>query len=145
VTIAALVPSYVSIRHLERGDELRAGDPRAAVEAYERAASADPLALAPHYRTGLLGLRLGDEALARRGFQAALDVQENWVSHFELGLLDAQAGRFVPAERRLRRAAALNRSDPLVNDALAAVRDRRRLDPLEVNRQVLADPVLAAP
>jgi hypothetical protein len=145
VAIAALVPPYVAVRQLERGDELRASDPRAALAAYDRAASADPLQLTPHLRSGFVGLRLGDAALARRGFEQALDVQQNWVSHFELGLLDAQAGRFGPAEARLERAAALNRNDPLVTDALAAVRERERLDPLEVNRQVLEDPVLAAP
>jgi tetratricopeptide (TPR) repeat protein len=145
VAVAALVPSYVSIRQLERGDELRASEPQAAIEPYDRAASADPLQITPHLRTGFVGLQLGDAALARQGFEDALDVQENWVAHFELGLLDAQAGRFGPAERQLRRAAELNRNDPLVTDALAAVRDRQRLDPLEVNRQVLEDPVLGAP
>jgi tetratricopeptide (TPR) repeat protein len=145
VAVAALVPPYVAVRQLERGDELRARDPQAALAAYDRAASADPLALTPHLRRGFLALRLGDTALARRAFEDALDVQEHWVPHFELGLLDAQAGRFAAAEQRLSRAAALNRSELLVTDALAAVRDRRRLDPLEVNRQVLEDPVLAAP
>jgi tetratricopeptide (TPR) repeat protein len=145
VALAALAPPYVAVRQLERGDGVRASDPRAALAAYERAASADPLSVTPHLRSGFLGLRLGDDALARRSFEAALEVQEHWVAHFELGLLDAQAGRFRDAERRLRRAAELNRSDPLVTDALAAVREGERLDPLEVNAQVLEDPVLAAP
>ena len=143
VTLLALVPAYLAVRQLARGDELRATDPRAALEAYDRAAEADPLALTPHLRSGFLGLRLGDEALARRSFEAALDVQENWVAHFELGLLDAQAGRFRPAEARIARAGQLNRSDPIVSEALAAVRDRQRLDPQEVNAQVLADPVIS--
>ena len=145
VALVALVPPYVSVRQLQRGDEMRAADPRGALSAYDRAAAADPLALTPHLRSGFVGLRLRDPALARREFQDALDVQESWVAHFELGLLDAQAGRFRAAEAQLRRAAELNRSDPLVTDALAAVRARERLDPLEVNAQVLQDPVLAGP
>jgi Flp pilus assembly protein TadD len=72
-------------------------------------------------------------------------VHDNWVARFELGLLDAQAGRFGAAEAQIRRAEALNRNDPIVTEALAAVRDGERLDPLEVNRQVLDDPVLAQP
>ena len=145
VALAALAPSYLAVRHLERGDELRTDDPRAALEAYDRAASADPLALTPHIRSGFVGLQLGEAALARRGFEAALDVQENWVAHFELGLLDAQAGRFGAAAERLERAAELNRNDPMVTDARAAVAERERIDPVEFNRRILTDPVLAAP
>lgn len=145
VALAALVPPYLSVRQLERGDDLRAADPRAALEAYDRAAAADPLALTPRLRSGFVALRVGDGARARREFLEALDVQEHWVPHFELGLLAAQAGRFGAAEARLRRAADLNGNDPLVTDALAAVRAGERLDPLEVNAQVLEEPVLAAP
>lgn len=145
VAIAALAPPYVAVRHLERGDDLRASDPGAALAAYDRAAGADPLAVAPHLRSGFLALRLGDEALARRSFQAALDVEQHWVAHFELGLLDAQAGRFGRARAELRRAAELNRADPVVTDALAAAEARERLDPLAVNAQSLDDPVLAQP
>jgi hypothetical protein len=145
VALLALVPSYLAVRQLARGDELRVTNPRGALAAYGRSADADPLALTPHLRSGFLALRLGDEALARRSFQDALDVHDNWVARFELGLLDAQAGRFGPAEAQIRRAEALNRNDPIVTEALAAVRDGERLDPLEVNRQVLDDPVLAQP
>ena len=72
-------------------------------------------------------------------------MQDNWVSHFELGLMDSQAGRFAAARRHLARAAALNANDPLVTDAQTAVADRQRLDPLEFSRRVLEDPVLAEP
>ena len=145
VAVVAFVPPYLAVRHIERGDDLRASAPPAAVAAYERAAGADPLSLVPHLRIGFLGVQTGDPALARRGFRDALDVQETWVAHFELGLLDAQAGRFGPAAARLRRAAELNASDPLVTDALAAVEDGERLDPREVNAQVLSQQVLAVP
>ena len=144
VAAVALVPPYLAVRHLDRGDELRANDPRAALEAYERAAGADPLSLTPHIRTGFVGLELEDPALARRGFEAALDVQEDWVAHFELGLLDLQAGRFAQADERLARAAELNRNDPMITDAQTAAAERERVDPVEFNRQILDDPVLGA-
>ncbi len=145
VTVAALVPPYLAVRQLAQGDDLRASNPREALRAYDRAAGADPLSLTPPLRTGFVGLQLRDEAVARRGFEDALAVQDNWVSHFELGLMDSQAGRFAAARRHLARAAALNANDPLVTDAQTAVADRRRLDPLEFSRRVLEDPVLAEP
>ena len=144
VAVAALVPSYLAVRELERGDDLRASDPRAALAAYDRAASADPLSLTPHIRSAFVGLQLGDEALARREFEAALDVQDAWVAHFELGLLDAQAGRFEAAAEQLDRAARLNRNDAMVTEAQALVADRKRIDVLEFNRGVLDDPVFEA-
>ena len=143
VAVAALVPSYLAVRQLAHGDDLRRTHPRAALAAYDRAASADPLSLTPHIRSAFVGLQLGDDALARREFEAALDVQDNWVSHFELGLLDAQDGRFRAAARRLDRAAELNRNDALVIEAQAAVADRKRIDVVEFNRQVLDDPWLS--
>jgi tetratricopeptide (TPR) repeat protein len=144
IALVALTPSYLAVRHLARGDDLRARDPRAALAAYDRAAAADPLSLTPHLRSGFVGIQLDDEPLARSGFQAALDVQDNWVSHFELGLLDLQAGRFEAAAARLIRAGQLNRNDPMITDALAAARDRERLDASEFNRRILTDPVFGA-
>ena len=145
IALVALTPPYLAVRQLARGDDVRASDPRAALAAYDRAASADPLSLTPHLRSGFVGIQLDDEPLARRAFQAALDVQDNWVSHFELGLLDLQAGRFDAARDRLTRAGQLNRNDPMITDALTAARERERLDAAEFNRRILTDPVLAAP
>ena len=39
----------------------------------------------------------------------------------------------------------MNRNDPIVTDALAAIEEGERLDPVEVNRQVLTQPVFGAP
>ena len=145
VAVLVMVPPYLSVRNIERGDDLRRTDPRAALAAYDRAAAWNPLAVEPHLSRGFTALDLRDAALARRSFEEALDVREDWVAVFELGLLDSQAGRRAAARRQLTRAAALNHNDPIVTDALAAVKDGQRLEPLEVNRQVLTQPVLAAP
>ena len=87
-----------------------------------------------------------DEAVARRAFQEALDVQDNWVSHFELGLLDLQAGRFdAPRDRaHPRRAAQPQRPDGRRRA------DRRRASASGSTRPSSTaasstDPVLAAP
>ena len=146
VAVVALVPPYVAVRQIERGDDRARRATRAAPSRPTTARR--PPTRCRSRRTcaaASSASRLGDEALARRSFEAALDVQEHWVAHFELGLLDAQAGRFRAAEAQLRRAAELNRNDPLVTDAIAAVEGRNRLDPQEVNERVLEDPVLAEP
>jgi O-Antigen ligase len=145
VAVLVMVPPYLAVRNLEQGDALRRSNPREALAAYDRAATWNPLAVEPHLSRGFTALDLRDAALARRSFEEALDVREDWVAHFELGLLDSQAGRRAAARRQLTRAEALNNNDPIVTDALDAVKDGERLEPLEVNRQVLTQPVLAAP
>ena len=145
VAIIVMVPPYLAVRLVERGDDLRTSDPRGALESYDRASGFNPLAVEPYRSSGFVALNLHDAALARRSFERALDVREDWVSRFELGLLDSQAGRRAPALAQLKRAARLNRNDPIVTEALTAVEKGERLDPLAVNRQVLEQPLLAAP
>jgi tetratricopeptide (TPR) repeat protein len=140
-----MVPPYFALRNIDRGDELRAGDPQAALAAYDRATAWNPLAIEPYLRSGFVGLDTHDAALARRGFRRALDVREDWVARFELGLLASQAGRRAQALAEVRRAARLNRNDPIVEGALAAIEDGKRLDPLAVNREALNQPALGAP
>jgi tetratricopeptide (TPR) repeat protein len=145
VAFAVMVPPYLAVRYIERGDELRAGDPQGALAAYDRAARVNPLAVEPYRKRGFTALDLHDAALARRSFEQVLDMREDWVAHFELGLLDAQAGRRAPARAQISRAAQLNRNDPIVEDALVAVENGQRLDPRAVNRQALDQPALGQP
>jgi tetratricopeptide (TPR) repeat protein len=145
LAVAAMVPPYLAVRHVEHGDDLRTSDPRGALAAYDRAAAVNPLAVQPYRSSGFVGLGLRDAALARRSFERVLEMREDWVARFELGLLDSQAGRLASARAQIRRAAQLNRNDPIVEDALAAVEDGTRLDPLAVNRQARAQPALAPP
>jgi O-antigen ligase/polysaccharide polymerase Wzy-like membrane protein len=145
IAFVAMTPPYLAARDIARGDDLRASDPRGALEAYDRAAGLNPVAVEPHLSRGFVALDLRDAALARRSFEEALDVREDWVAHFELGLLDSQAGRQRRARAQIETAARMNRNDPIVTDALAAIEDGERLDPLEVNRQALTQPVFGAP
>jgi tetratricopeptide (TPR) repeat protein len=145
VTVASLALPYAAVRYVERGVDAADRSPAAALADYDRAASADPLTIQPLLRRGFLELRLRRPAEARAAFEEVLEREDHWVAHFELGLLDAQAGRFAPALAELRRAAQLNRGDTLLLDAIDEVREGERVDPLEVNARVLAEPVLAAP
>jgi tetratricopeptide (TPR) repeat protein len=145
VALVVMVPPYLAVRYVERGDDLRASDPQGALAAYARAADINPLAIDPYRKRGFVGLSLDDDALARRSFERVLEMREDWVAHFELGLLDSQAGRQSAARAQIRRAAELNRNDPIVDDALAAVQRGERLDPQAVNAQALDQPALRPP
>ena len=142
---ASLALPYVAVRYVDRGIDEAATEPNAALQDYDRAAAADPLTIQPLLRKGFLALRLRRPAEARAAFEDVLEREDHWVARFELGLLDARAARFAAALASMERAAELNRNDTLLLDAMAEVRERKRLDPLAVNARVLAEPVLAAP
>jgi tetratricopeptide (TPR) repeat protein len=145
LALVVMIPPYLAVRDIARGDELRARDPRAALDSYRRAADLNPLAIEPYLRSGFAGLDLHDAALARRNFERVLDIREDWAARFELGLIASQTGHPRVARAQIRRAVALNRNDPILEDALAAVEDGERLDPLAVNRTALFQPALGAP
>jgi len=145
VALVVMTPPYLAQRNLDRGNDLRASDPQEALKAYDRAAGLNPLAVDPLLNSGFVGLQLHDAALARGEFERALDRREDWVAHFELGLLDSQARKRRAARAEIERANQLNRNDPVVLGALKDVQDGKRLDPLEVNQRALTTVVAGAP
>jgi O-Antigen ligase len=144
-SVVALVSPWLAVRWIERGDGLRAVEPAAAYEAYDRAAGFNGLDSTPRLRSGFVALDQEDFPRARREFERAIDVEETWLPQLELGLLDLRAGRFDAASRRIERARQLNRHDPLIAEARAAARERRRVDPREINRLVFESPVFSQP
>ena len=140
-----MTPPYLAQRNLDRGNDLRAGDPQEALKAYDRAAGLNPLAVEPLLNSGFVGLQLHDATLARGEFERALDRREDWVAHFELGLLNSQARKRRAALAEIERANQLNRNDPVVLGALKDIQDGKRLDPLEVNQRALTTVVAGAP
>jgi hypothetical protein len=136
IALVVMTPPYLAERNLDRGNDLRASDPQEALKAYDRAAGLNPLAVEPLLNSGFVGLQLRDAALARGEFERALDRREDWTAHFELGLLNSQAGKRRAARAELERASQLNRNDPIVLGALKDVEDGKKLDPLEVNEKV---------
>ena len=100
VALVVMTPPYLAQRNLDRGNDLRAGDPQEALKAYDRAAGLNPLAVEPLLNSGFVGLQLHDATLARGEFERALDRREDWVAHFELGLLNSQASKRRAAPRR---------------------------------------------
>ena len=135
--LASLVFPYVSHRYVERAEATWRTDPAGAVRDLQRAARVNPWSVEPHVTLGTLAMALGAERAARRSFNRALEVERTWYPYLQLGLLDAQEGSFRRAERRLARAARLNREDELVQEARDAVADRERIDAMSFTQRML--------
>ncbi len=138
---AALVvaPAYLSVRFAEQGVAQGFERPDAAFRDLDRAAELNPLSPRPHFSAGTLAVALDLPNRARREFHEALDVEEHWYPHFQLALLDAQAGRFPAARRELERAEELNMGDFFLARARERIDARRRIDPAAFNRFVLRE------
>jgi hypothetical protein len=80
--------------------------------------------------------------VARQAFERSLDVEDNWLAHFELALFHAADGRFGPAARELGLARELNARDPALARVERLIDARRRVDPqrenLRLQRRIFA-------
>ena len=144
LSLLALVPSWLAVRYTDRALAVAATDSAAALRDLDRASSLNRDAIRPHLTAGGIALRAGNAPAARRAFTEALAVEDHWLPHFQLSLLDAQAGRFGPAGVQIRRAMALDANDPLLAEAAKQIKARRRIDPLKFNQRTLQQPVFAA-
>jgi O-antigen ligase len=135
--LAALTLPYFSIRSVNSAIDRPASDSAGVDRDLDRAAALNPLSPEPHLVGGRLALVRRDYDGAREAFERALEEEQGWYAHFELALLDAHAGRFATAERRIARARALNRPDHLMRDTAELIRRRVRIDPATVDRRKL--------
>jgi hypothetical protein len=133
----ALGTSYVSLRLVDRAFATFRSNPGQAYSNLSTAQSIDPLNANPITSEGTIALYQGDTGRATRAFERALRRQDDWYPRLELGLIDAQAGRFAEALTQMDAAARLDVDDPVLDQARAAVAAHRRLDPFAVNSQVL--------
>lgn len=136
VAIAVLSVQYIAVRYYERAGRVGAANAAAAFKDLESAAALNPLWIQPYLREGALAVKLDDRAHARAAFANALDVEASWYAHLELGLLEAQVGRFRRARRQLELAADLSAHDEFVTKARRLVRERRRIDPAKFNNDI---------
>jgi O-antigen ligase len=136
--VASLVAPYLAVRYEHRALATWRTDSAAAFRDFDRARAANPLEVKPLLSKGTTALALKRDDVARDAFRAALRVEDHWYPHFELALMEAQAGRFRSARREIRRAGLLNAHDAVVADARDQIAARRRLDPMEINRKILS-------
>lgn len=121
---------------LAAGDVAR--DPARALARLQEAERLNPFSAQPARVAGTIALRIGDVAVARDWFRAALDrVPDDAYATFELGAIEATYGDRRTARRLLERARALNPRDPLTRQALAGVRAGRPVSVEELNAELL--------
>lgn len=135
--LVALGTSYLSLRLVDRAFAVYRTDPRHAYDNLSTAQSLDPLNANPITSEGTIALYRGDTGRATRAFERSVRKQDDWYPRLELGLIDAQAGRFAAAQAQMDRAARLDVNDPILDQARAAVAAHHRLDPFAVNAQIL--------
>lgn len=111
------------------------GDPAAAFDDLDSAASLNPLSANPRLLGGSIALRLGQRAHAERLFRAALDRDpRDAYAHLELGALVAARGRRAEAVTLLTRASQLDPRDDIVRTVLKRVRGGKKVDLAAINQ-----------
>jgi hypothetical protein len=137
LAFAALALPYLATKWEERAFATYRVDPQAAYADLDRARAANPLSAGPWLAEGTIAIYVQDPARAKHAFRRSLELEENWYAHLELGLLQAETGRFSAAEREIRAALRLNKVDVFVRRALRRVRRRRPVDALRFNERLL--------
>ena len=129
IALVALVPAYLSVRYVNRAEERAAVDVDSAFEDLDRARSLNPASLDPDLAEGRIAISARRYDVAREAFEHSLTVEDNWLAHFELALINTGRGRFGPAAAQLRQARALNARDPVLTRLSRNIEARRRVDP----------------
>jgi tetratricopeptide (TPR) repeat protein len=137
VLAASLIAPWIAARQQQRAVATWRSDPAGALADLDHAADANPLSALALLSKGTIAIQLGRAGVARASFRDAIRREDNWLPHFQLALLDADAGRFRAAGREIRRAAELSASDSFVSSAAADIEQHRRLDPVALNRELL--------
>ena len=128
----ALALPYLAERDVARAGETWRAAPSAAFDRLDRARDLNPLSARPDLTAGAIALELGEPAIARRRFAAALErEQRNWFAAFARGLAASQLGERAAARADFLRARALDPREPLVLEALERVRGARPLTAAE--------------
>lgn len=136
LALVALVPPWLSLRYVERaeGNLSRGLEPTFAD--LGRAHDLNPLSLSPRLTEARIAIEYGQNRRARRALEEAVEIEDNWYSHFELALLDAQARDFAAARRQIARARELSGSDSVLAQYERLIRAGKRLDPAAINREL---------
>jgi hypothetical protein len=130
--VAGFAAPWLSARDTLRAHDVFTRDPRQAPEALrllDRAAGLNPWSTAPRFEEAQIGLALGNEALAREGYQAVLERDpRDMYSNLALATLASMAGDRAQALRYARRARDLSPRDPLAEAILGDLGRGKRVD-----------------
>jgi Flp pilus assembly protein TadD len=114
--------SYLSVREVSIGSDLRGSNPTQALAHLQTAADLNQYDSEPARLAGTTALQTGsyEEALARFG-QATARQPGGWFSWFGAGLAASELGEPAVARHNFEVAKSLNRSQLVIKDALARV------------------------
>lgn len=139
--LVSLIPAWLAVRYLDRGNSERALNPAAAFRDYDRSAALNTLAPDARVAEGALAVGLGQKARARTAFTRALEREPNWFSYLQLAILDAGDGHFDSASTLLAKASALDAKDPVIAAARSKISHREKVDPGQLNEKAMASPL----
>jgi O-antigen ligase len=112
--------------------------PRKAYSRLQRAADLNPLSDEPYLLAGTIALRFGDLSRADHDFALALKrTPGDAYATLERGAIASSRGERRVALALLARTVSLTPREPLAREALAVVRDGRKIDLAELNRAIL--------
>jgi O-Antigen ligase len=134
--LGSLTLPYLADRHLDKGADIGLADVRTARKELDRAASLNPLSPAPQLLEGTILVAAGQPVAAKREFHDSLEVEDNWYAHYELALLESEAGRHRAALNQISQARSLDRHDPLLDQALLKIKDGQKIKAEEANSEI---------
>ena len=120
--VVVLSFSYLSVREVSIGSDLRGSNPTQALAHLQTAADLNPYDSEPGRLAGTIALQSGsyEEALARFG-QATARQPDGWFSWFGAGLAASELGEPAVARHNFEVAKSLNSSQQVIKDALSRV------------------------
>ncbi len=136
IALVALVPAYLAVRFVERAGDEWVTQPSSAYDDLDRAAYLNPLSAKPYLLAGEIAIARREDARARRSFERALEREDGWYPHFELGAIASKEGHPRLALAQMKTAKRLNPLEPLVEDSLAELEEGENLDPTAIQEQI---------
>jgi hypothetical protein len=120
--VVVLSFSYLSVREVSIGSDLRGSNPTQALAHLQTAADLNPYDSEPGRLAGTIALQSGsyEQALARFG-QATARQPRGWFSWFGAGLAASELGEPAVARHNFEVAKSLNSSQQVIKDALSRV------------------------
>lgn len=136
--VASFTAPWLSALQVQSAARVWVRSPALAYARLDDAARLNPLDDEPYVVAGSIALRRGESGRANRDFALALArTPGEAYATLELGAIASARGERRRALQLLERAVRLNPRDPLTREALALVRDGRRVDIEELNRAIL--------
>jgi O-antigen ligase len=136
--VASLGAPWLSQLELQDAAKIWPQAPRKAYSRLQQAADLNPLSDEPYLLAGTIALRFGDLSRADHDFALALKrTPGDAYATLERGAIASSRGERQAALALLVRTVSLTPREPLAREALAVVRDGRRIDLAELNRAIL--------